>query len=380
MTLLQVYHTLSVGGVGNYLLNLCSQLLRRGHRVLLAGPDGELMPQFEKAGVRCFRMPIRDWCLFRPGRGLAEIIRQEAVEAVHAHDHAAGPAAWLAARRTGTPYLLTIHCRRPSWQRLVMFYGSPKVAAVSPSLRNHLIRQLGLAPGRVVETVVGVDTSRFMPGTVSSALADELALPRDAPVLLHVSRFSPGKSQVALALVQAGAFLIEKFPHLVLLLAGSGSDERRIRAAAERNNKRCARPFIRFLGARSDVPELMRLASVVVGTGTVVLEAMACGRPAVAAGKCGFIGPVTAQSFADAREHHFGDHGARLATTPHVLAQAVLVLLQDPILRQQTAQWGRCTVAEQFSLQRMVDHVENVYAEMQCRGGAWEHGRSAQAG
>jgi glycosyltransferase involved in cell wall biosynthesis len=378
MVILQVYHTLGLGGVGNYLLRLCAQLVDHGHRVLLAGPDGEMMPKFEEAGISCFRMPIRDWRLWRRGRNLADIIRREKVHVLNAHDHAAGPAAWLAARRTGTPYLLTIHCRRPFWQRLAMFYWSPKVAAVSPGLREHLIREFGLSPERVVETITGVDVDRFRPGPASDVLAAELGIQNRWPVLLHVSRFSPGKSHVALALIQAARLLARAFPHLALLLVGFGKDERKIRTAAERLNRSFAQPVIHSLGARpkkafgepvprDDIPELMRLATITIGTGMVILEALACGCPVVAAGKFGFIGPVTPGSFSFARQNHFGDHGGRTPTTPENLAEAILRLLSDPGLRQELTHWGRRIVVEQFSTQRMVDQVENLYAEMHPR-------------
>jgi glycosyltransferase involved in cell wall biosynthesis len=362
MTTLQVYHTLAVGGVASYLLNLGARLVARGHRVLVAAPPGELAPKLAPSGIIWYPVRISDWRLLQARRQLASLIRDEGVDLICGHDYTAGAAAYLAARRAAVPYLLTVHCRRPAWQRLVVFYWSQPVVTVSPGLRQSLIRELGLAPGRVVESFVGVDPVRFASRPAAPRLAAELGIRPDTPVVLHVSRFSPTKSPVALALVEAAERLVAAHPGLVILLVGAGEDEDTVRRAAERTNLRIGRAAVRTLGARTDVPDLMRLARVVVGTGTVALEAMASGRPVVAAGKSGFVGSVTPQSFEAARETFFGDHGRPARTGAAALAVAVTELLGDGRRCDALAAWGRQTVVERFTLERMTDHVESIYA------------------
>src|SRR5262244_2230977 len=152
MTILQVFHKMGVSGVGSYLLNLCAELVRRGHRVLLAGPEGELTPSFRHIGVDCRAVAINEWRLLRARRDLARLIDAEDVDVVHAHDYSAGAAAFLASRKATVPYLLTIHFRRPAWQRFLVFYWSERVLTVSDSLRASLIHELRLAPDRVILT------------------------------------------------------------------------------------------------------------------------------------------------------------------------------------------------------------------------------------
>jgi glycosyltransferase involved in cell wall biosynthesis len=176
MTILLVYHTAATGGVGSYLLNLAVQFADRGHRVLAAVPEGKLVSKFEERGIVCRRVRIKDWRLLQSSRELAAIIRDERVEAVHAHDHSAGAAAWLAAHRTATPYLLTIHCRRPFWQRFVVFYWSPRVVAMSRALRDQLVHRMGLPARRVVEAFVGIDANRFTHSPAESHTLSDLGL------------------------------------------------------------------------------------------------------------------------------------------------------------------------------------------------------------
>jgi glycosyltransferase involved in cell wall biosynthesis len=361
---------MALGGVGSYLLNLSGRLIARGHRVVVAAPPGELAPKLAASGVTWCKVRISDWHLLRARRELASIIRRENVDLVCGHDYSAGAAAYLAARTTAVPYLLTVHCRRPVWQRLIVFYWSPKVVTVSSSLRESLIRQLGLAPERVIESFVGVDPARFRPESVNPLLTEELGVDPRRPVVLHVSRFSPTKSPVAFALAQAAERLVALSPDLVLLLVGSGEDEPAVREAAERANSRIGKGAVRVLGARSDIPDLMRLASVVVGTGTVALEAMASGRPVIAAGKGGLVGLITPQSFPGARKTFFGDHGRAALVTSQSFAGAIIDLLKDTRLSAELADWGRQVIAEQFSLKKMTDHVQSVYADLLKSGAA----------
>jgi glycosyltransferase involved in cell wall biosynthesis len=370
MTILFIYHAAATGGVGSYLLNLGSALTKRGHRVLAAVPDGDLASRLEHRGLACHRVRIEDWRLPRAARELDAIVRREGVQIVHAHDHSAGAAAFLAARRSATPYLLTIHCRRPFWQRFVVFYWSPRVITVSPSLRDHLIHCMGLQAERVVDTAVGIDVERFSDAPVSPDVLSAVGLAGGETVLLHVSRLSATKSWVALSLVKAAPRLVAMCPALVVLIVGGGEHEAKLRKAAARVNRGLARDVVRVLGPRDDVPELLRSARVVVGTATVVLEAMASGRPAVAAGKYGFVGTVTPATFAAARETFFGDHGPSRGRSRKQLEGAVMALLRDDEACRSLGKWGRETIAGRFGLAQMAIRMEEVYAEMSRSGGA----------
>jgi glycosyltransferase involved in cell wall biosynthesis len=109
----------------------------------------------------------------------------------------------------------------------------------------------------------GIDTSRFRPGAGGGPEFTWLAVGRlmwkkDYATLLRAFEGLPG----------------------VLLIAGEGPQEAELRAMAG--------PNVRFLGAREDVPELMRssdgfvMSSLVEGLPMALLEAAASGLPSVA--------------------------------------------------------------------------------------------------
>ena len=117
---------------------------------------------------------------------------------------------------------------------------------------------------------------------------------------------------------------------------------------------------VRFLGFRSDVPELMASMDVVAHTsivaepfGRVVVEAMMCGRPVVATrgggvteiirdGETGLLVPP-------------GDAAA--------LAAALGTILSDPALAQRLGQSGREDVSGRFSLEETCRSVSALLTE-----------------
>ncbi|MBO9605188.1 MAG: glycosyltransferase, partial [Paenibacillaceae bacterium] len=64
-------------------------------------------------------------------------------------------------------------------------------------------------------------------------------------------------------------------------------------------------------GLVSNMSDFYRSCDVVVGTGRVALEAIACGKPVLAVGNGGYIGPVTVKNFNYAWRSNFGDHQAK---------------------------------------------------------------------
>ncbi|WP_421400134.1 glycosyltransferase family 4 protein [Agrobacterium fabrum] len=140
-------------------------------------------------------------------------------------------------------------------------------------------------------------------------------------------------------------------------LFGQEAYEARIREQASRLG---LDDRVRFLGFRSDVPELMASMDVVAHTsivaepfGRVVVEAMMCGRPVVATrgggvteiirdGETGLLVPP-------------GDASA--------LAAALGTILSDPALSQRLGQSGREDVSGRFSLEETCRSVSALLTE-----------------
>ncbi len=141
-------------------------------------------------------------------------------------------------------------------------------------------------PARVVEMPNGVDVERFAPGS-SPALRERLGIPDDAIVAAFVATLDRAHhfkrldvALEALARPEAGG--------IHLLVAGGGEllDDHRARARAAGLEDR-----VHFLGRvpHRELPDVLRAANLILLTteppesfGIVLIEAMACGLPAVA--------------------------------------------------------------------------------------------------
>lgn len=163
---------------------------------------------------------------------------------------------------------------------------------------------LGIPPSEIVLVRNGIETASLDSATSDAApekLRAELGIAPHAKVLLGVFRLDHEKRPDLF--VDLASQLLAKFPDLVVLHAGGGSEQDRI--VKHLADRRLGERF-RFLGRRTDTYALISTASVVCltsefeGTPNVLLEAQYLGTPvvafsvggvpeAVAAGESGFV-------------------------------------------------------------------------------------------
>jgi heptosyltransferase-2 len=366
LTILQVLSWLNYGGVESYAIHLSRALRDRGHRVLIASSGGQLVPELEAAGIEHFNVDFTGPRTLRGARALRRLLESEHVDLVNAHNWRAGMVSSLACRLAGVPYVLTIHGTRNPMNRHTVFYWSKRVVVVSQASKRNLVQGFGLPESRVVLSRIGIDCERFQPGPPDAALETQLGLSPGSPRVVHVSRFSHSKAPVARALIQAMKMLSDTSPGIELVLVGQGPEEGAVTAAARQMNADLGRRAVFPLGGRSDIPQLLRLSSVVVGTASVALEAMATGKPVIAAGKGGYIGPVTASRLPSAEGTCFGDHEASQPTTAEQLAEDIVSVLADGMSLSDLARFGREMVVSRYSLPVVSERVEGIYGQALC--------------
>lgn len=239
-----------------------------------------------------------------------------------------------------------------------------RINCVSPSLRDRVI-ELGLAPAHKVSVLAhgtsnGVAVSRFAPTESNLARADatrlELAIPRDAPVIGFVGRFTRDKG--IRELMEAYAELRLNIPDLRLLLVGCFEDgdpvSRDVRDQIE-NDPHIIRPgFVSDTSPYYHLMDLLVLPTYREGFPGVPLEAQAAGKPVVTTNATGAIDSV--QDGVTGLIVPVGDSKA--------LAGAIRRLLQDQPLREAMGRAGQEWVAREFNGDRVRAALVEEYQKL----------------
>jgi glycosyltransferase involved in cell wall biosynthesis len=158
--------------------------------------------------------------------------------------------------------------------------------AITRAVRDAYVASLGIDPVHVTVIPRGRDTARLGKPGVERRLRtrSSLGLTAEHEVLINVGRQEYQKDQPRL--LEAMARLVGRRPNLVLLIAGR---EGNLTPELQRLHKQLQLgDRVRFLGHRTDVPDLLAASDVFVfpslfeGLGGAVIEAMALGLPVVA--------------------------------------------------------------------------------------------------
>ena len=161
------------------------------------------------------------------------------------------------------------------------------IYAISQSALDHFMDVFGdyILPGTVTEVIHNsVDTRRFKRDDATRAAARRrLELPQDALVIGAAARLEKQKRPDRL--ISVFKELKMNFPHLYLVLVGSGS----LKTALKEQSRRLGiRDSVIFTGWQPDVESFLPAFDLAVhlssneGFGTSTVEAMACGLPVVA--------------------------------------------------------------------------------------------------
>lgn len=198
-----------------------------------------------------------------------------------------GVAAARAAARLGKPFVMTARgsdvtelATFPRQRRMILdaVTRADAVIAVAAALKDDLVR-LGAPAEKIRVLRNGVDLDLFRPADRAAARA---ALGVNGPVLASVGGLIPRKGH------DIAIRALKSLSDATLLIAGQGPEETELRALAEKEG---VAPRVRFLGQLRhealvevyNAADALILASTREGWPNVLLEAMACGTPAVAA-------------------------------------------------------------------------------------------------
>jgi glycosyltransferase involved in cell wall biosynthesis len=356
-----------IDGVVNRILNLIHQLRSLGDDVLVVCPQARGCTDFpvQVVDIPSFAFPLYpEYRIGLPDRQLARALKQFNADVIHYIN----PFAFgfrcndvLRKAQVLVPTVFSFHTLYGEFVKL--YHGLQPLSSllwwltreyhnradfnvtVSPSMQEELLRR-GFQ--RVELWPPAVDKDLFHPDRANVPMRARLSGGRpDRPLLLTVSRLAPEKNVPFLAEV------IRQLPGACLAVVGDGPE----RPALERRFAGSDTQFLGYLkgeelAAAYASADVFVYASETETLGNVVLEAMACGRPVVAAGAGGIPNLVS--------------HGTTgFLYQPRDLQSAVKLtstLLADEHLRERVGHTARQAIEER-DWKQSVGRVREVYSE-----------------
>jgi glycosyltransferase involved in cell wall biosynthesis len=290
----------------HFLLPLAEAEIAAGHEVVAVCAHGPLVGRLRDAGIRVetvgFSRELLSFDHIAAYRRLVALFRTERFDMVHVHTPVAAFIGRLAARRAGVPRVVYtahgfyFHERMgllKRWAFMVLEWLAGRATHVLFTQAEEdaaTARRLGLCQGGVIAAIGnGVDPARFHPATdhgeERAATRRALDTPDDAVVVMVIGRLVAEKGYSELFRAMAGL-------DAWLWVVGERLASDHARGIDRDIDAAVADPALgsrlRLLGARDDVPALLRAADIYTlpshreGMPRSIIEAMMIGLAVVA--------------------------------------------------------------------------------------------------
>ena len=376
--LLEFMTNLATGGTEKQVLNLVKRLDRKKYELFFGclGCWGDLLEDVKKECLAIDEYPINHMYGYRTLRQQLKFSRSLArrnIQLVHSYNFYSNVFCVPAARYARVPcvasirslgvYLTPMQCRVQNWVCRL----ADVVLVNAEAIRRWMVEQ-GFPEHKLRVIRNGVDFARFQGMEDNGALRQELGIPRNAPVVVMLSRLDGNKG--AEYFLEAAPGIVRHCPDAHFLVVGEGrvfdgkyglqpdlalSQQLHQRALELGMGER-----MHFTGMRADVPDILAMAAVSVlpsfseGISNTLLESMAAGVAVVATNVGGTPEVI--------RNGHDG-----LLVPPgnvEAIADAVSSILLNPLLATRLSVQGRERVSKTFTFDNMVRQTEEVYAEI----------------
>jgi len=309
LNILQVIPELDAGGAERTTIEVAEAIVAAGGRALVASRGGRLEDELKAVGGELLRLDAKTknpLAIWRNAGRMAQAIKAEQIDLIHARSRAPAWSAKWAAGRTRVPFVTTYHGTYSARSGLKRRYNAvmaagDRVIANSHFIADHVRAEHGVGDDRLRVIPRGVDLSVLDPAKVEAEAVGALrrdwgASPEDAVILLP-ARLTRWKGQAFFIDALAG-FAGKDHSLLVCLGDPQGRDAyvEDLKEAAQAGDVRLALP-----GHARDMKTAYAAADVVVcpsldpeAFGRTAAEAQAMGAPVIASahgGACEVVAP-----------------------------------------------------------------------------------------
>lgn len=347
MRILFVGRNAKTGGGTTFRLNIARGLIARGHEVWLACLPGEVLPRYREAGVHYVFTPPAPW----GGPWIERAIRKNDIDLVHASNTTPGTAAEWAVKRTGTPFVMSVHglLGKNDHHKSCLQLARRIMTFEEQAVRN-------------LESRKTVDMEKVI--LLRRPIEHRPKFPEEGGPfrIVGMGRMSKRKGQNALNLIEAFGRLRQQVPESTLDLLGDGTLLKQVKQAAKEYNRQAGREVVRVHGSVPEPGPIVGRAHVMVGASYCALEAIMQGVAVVGAGFWGY-GPITQDNLRDAMVWNFGDVGGKWEMSADNFHQVLSDLHTAWVENRDRERFWRLDrlIEEDHALERVAARLEAIY-------------------
>ena len=359
-------------GIGSYVWNLATHLKQMGHKATIITRGSRHRTSLRLVdGVSIWSptfLPLYPLHVHWHSLYLNKLVRQiePLIDLFHLHTPL------VPSLKTDRPQLVTVHTpmksdigsitERDFYSRLIKMQGTvsyqleqdlfekaDKLTAVSNSVA-HELNEYGIDPAEVNVLGNGVDTHIFKPAAKKQTSG--------RPYLFTAARLAPRKG--LRDLIACAEIVCQQFPEHQFLIAGSGPREAELRAEIERRTLQKNVILLGYMGDKKRLVKLYQQADAYIhpahyeGLPTVLLEAMACGIPAITTAVSGSLDVIDD-----------GVNGLLApARQPETLANAIIRILSDSAFAAKLGKAGLATISERYAWNVVSQNYVNEYEQL----------------
>jgi sugar transferase (PEP-CTERM/EpsH1 system associated) len=366
INVLHLIQGLEIGGLEIMVVSLLERLDRSRYRPSICCYDslGSLSQGLSEKGIGVHllkRRPGIDY--FYPFK-LARYLKKSKTKILHLHNPTALFYGTLAGKIARTPCIIyTEHGRDFSSSIKVRITNGllckmlDRVVAVAECGKKYLVEHEGVNERKIFKIYNGIDSQKFGRTHSGKLIRSGLGLHDDQPVIGIVARLDAIKNHTCF--IRAMKIIATRLPEAVLLIIGDGLLRTELESLTANLQ---LQDHIKFLGARSDIAELLSMLDVFVlsslseGLSLTLIEACAAAKPIVATDVGGNPEIVEHES-----------NGLLVPSDqPEDLAKAILEILSHEVKARLMGEKGRKKFEEEFTLDVMVKKYEDLYESCLC--------------
>ena len=356
-----------VGGGESHLLSLSTNLNKDVFEpIVLSFTDGPMIDLLKGKGIETHIIFTEKPFNVFIWRKVKKLIKEKEIDIVHAHGTRANSNVFWAARSLHIPLIYTIHGwsfhddQKPLVKKFRIlsekFLTSRTDVNISVSESNQQTGQKYLRSFTSAVVNNGIDQDKFNPAKNFTDIRKELGIDKNATLLLFIARFTAHKQP--LTLIRAFAAVLKKMPAIKLLMVGDGDEKK---AALILAKELSIQKSIIFLPFRQDVPAVLYAADIFIlpslweGLPIGLLEAMSMGKAVIA---------TNVDGTSEIVRHNNNGYLIDIDHLQKELAEAILLLATDSVLRQKYGANAIETVTSHFNAANMTRQIENIYTNL----------------